>query len=78
MPFIRNLTDQNYIFIAGYYDDTTTNCDDLIARLDYLNNISPLNYNGDDPEFSRYNKSTVGEGQAAYGEKSYNWISNKV
>lgn len=61
---------------AGYSDDTTSVCDDLLARLDFLTNISPENYPGDDYEFSRFKEETVGQGDAAYGAKSYNWISN--
>lgn len=56
--------------------DTDDTCDDLSARLDYLMNISPNYYPGDDDMFSRFSGKSIGEGQAAYGEKSESWISN--
>ena len=34
-------------------DDTSNKCDDLIVRLDYLDNISPDFYLFDDDEFPR-------------------------
>ena len=69
----------NFIFLGaiGYSDLASTQCDDILSRLDFLTNISPENYNGDDYEFSRFKKSSVGEGDAAYGAKSYDWIGNK-
>ena len=61
---------------AGYADDTSTVCDDLLSRLDFLTNISPENYPGDDYEFSRFSDKTIGQGDAAYGQKASTWISN--
>ena len=58
------------------YADLDTLCDDLKTRLDYLANISPNNYNGEDNEFPRLSGNSIGEGTAAYGDKGNSWISN--
>lgn len=65
-----------FLGTIGFSDDLETVCDNLLNRLDFLTNISPENYSGDDYEFSRFKNETVGQGNAAYGEKSYTWISN--
>jgi hypothetical protein len=39
-------------------------------------NISPEFYLYDDDEFPRLTGNSVGDGEAAYGEKSSSWISN--
>lgn len=50
-------------------------CDDLLSRLDVLNNISPSNYLDDDDEFSRFDSKTIGENDVIYGHIENSWIS---
>lgn len=59
---------------AGY-QDTESICDDLTARLGYLTNISPENYANEDDEFPRLSGNSIGDGNAAYGDKGNKWIS---
>ena len=58
----------------GIYD-TDDKCDDLSARIDFLTNISPDYYPGDDDMFSRLDGKSIGEGEASYGDKGSSWIS---
>ena len=55
--------------------DTDDKCDDLVSRLDNLINIADDNYFGDDNEFPRLSGDSIGEGDAAYGDKGASWIS---
>ena len=55
--------------------DTDDKCDDLVSRLDNLINIADDNYFGDDDEFPRLSGDSIGEGDAAYGDKGQSWIS---
>jgi len=53
---------KNKIFFleeATRSDDTTTQCDDLSIRLDYLSNISPTFYLFDDDEFPRLTVNSI-------------------
>jgi hypothetical protein len=59
---------------SGWFN-TDSKCDDLVVRLDNLVNISPEFYNLDDDEFPRLTGNSIGEGDAAYGEKGASWIS---
>jgi hypothetical protein len=45
-----------------------------VSRLDHLANISPENYNGEDPEFPRLSGNSIGKGKAAYGDKGNKWM----
>lgn len=55
------------------YDNSIDKCDDLIARLDYLINISPQKYDLDDDQFPRLTGNSIGQGDAAYGDKGSSW-----
>ena len=57
--------------------DTDDKCDDLVSRLDNLINIADDNYFGDDDEFPRLSGDSIGEGDAAYGDKGASWISTQ-
>lgn len=59
--------------VPGWFD-TDDKCDNLLARVDSLMNISPTNYEIDDDEFPRLTGNSIGSGQAAYGEKGSTWI----
>jgi hypothetical protein len=59
----------------GIYD-TDDKCEAVSAKLDYLDNISADYYPGDDDMFSRLDDTSIGQGQAAYGDISNSWISN--
>lgn len=50
-------------------DDNSTKCDDLVNRLDDLNNISPNFYLFDDDEFPRITENSI-DGSNTIG----NWI----
>ena len=63
-----------FLVSEGFYD-TDDKCDDLYGRLDHLLNISPDFYPGDDDMFSRFSGKSIGEGEAAYGNKGDTWIS---
>ena len=54
---------------------TDDECDDLVAKMDDLNNISETDYDIDDDEFPRLSGDSVGSGDAAYGAKGNQWIS---
>lgn len=58
---------------ASVYD-SDDKCDDLISRLDNLVNIAEDDYPGDDYEFPRLSGNSIGDGDAAYGEKGATWI----
>lgn len=61
----------------GIYD-TDDECDDLVAKMDDLNNISETDYDIDDDEFPRLSGDSVGSGDAAYGAKGNQWISTII
>ena len=66
----------NFFFLEGQgIYDTDDECDDLVAKMDDLNNISETDYDIDDDEFPRLSGDSVGSGDAAYGAKGNQWIS---